>query len=175
MRKLMESLSRIDEDISWDYETVSISELKGKVFTSVEGKQGGDEIVFKTSERTSSGPDEEYIMAHRQDCCESVWIEEIIGDLSDLVGSEILEAEEVVSSDARGNAEPPPERYQPDPEDEWATGPESYTWTFYKLGTMKGHVTIRWYGTSNGYYSERASIYKKEYYDDYDDYDDETF
>ena len=157
----METLSRIDEDIGWDYEQVSISELKGKVFTSVEGKQGGDEIVFKVSPRTSTEPDEEYIMAHRQDCCESVWIEEIIGDLNDLVGSEILEAEEVSNKN-----DPPPERYQPDPEDEWSSGPESYTWTFYKLGTMKGHVTIRWYGTSNGYYGERAGLYKKEYYDD---------
>lgn len=161
MRKLMESLSKIDEDIGWDYEQVSINELKGKVFTSVEGKKGSNEIVFTVSPRTSTESDEQYIMAHRQDCCESVWIEEIIGDLSDLVGSEILEAEEVSNKD-----EPPPERYLPDPEDEWDSGPESYTWTFYKLGTMKGHVTIRWYGTSNGYYSERAGIYKKEYYDD---------
>jgi len=161
MRKLMETLSRIDEDLGWDYEQVGIGVLKGKVFTSVEGKQGGSEIVFKVSPRTSTEPDEEYIMGHRQDCCESVWIEEIIGDLDDLVGSEILEAEEVSNKD-----DPPPERYQPDPEDEWDSGPESYTWTFYKLGTMKGHVTIRWYGTSNGYYSERAGIYKQEYYDD---------
>jgi hypothetical protein len=161
MRNLMETLSRIDEEIGWDYDQVSISELKGKVFTSVEGKQGGDQIVFKVSPRTSNEPDEEYIMAHRQDCCESVWIEEIIGDLNDLVGSEILEAEEVSNK-----SEPPPERYQPDPDDEWAYGPESYTWTFYKLGTMKGHVTIRWYGSSNGYYSERAGLYKKEEYDD---------
>lgn len=166
MRKLMETLSQIDEEIGWDYEQINISELKGKVFTSVTGKQGGNEIIFKTSSRTSSQPDEEYIMAHRQDCCESVWLEEIIGDLNDLVGSEILEAEEVVSSDNMNNPEPPPERFQPDPDDEWNRGPESYTWTFYKLGTMKGHVTLRWYGTSNGYYSERAGLYRKEYYDE---------
>lgn len=78
---------------------------------------------------------------HSQDCCESVYIESVVGDIEDLVGSEILVAEEV--------------SYDAPALDNWD---ESYTWTFYKFATIKGSVDIRWYGTSNGYYSEGVSV-----------------
>lgn len=83
-------------------------------------------------------------MYHSQDCCEHVYIESINGDLSDLVGSPLTLAEETDS--------PIPTR---DPDDYI---PESETWTFYRFGTIKGFVDIRWYGSSNGYYSESVSF-----------------
>ena len=79
---------------------------------------------------------------HHQDCCESVYIEDICGDLNDLVGAPLIEAEEVSNYEA-----------EPLYEHE-----ESYTWTFYKFATRKGFVTVRWYGSSNGYYSESVSV-----------------
>ena len=119
-----------------------VSELKGKVLSSVENN--GDELVFTTTEG------EVYRMYHEQDCCESVYIEDIVGDLEDLVGSEILRAEESNDLfDVIRNSEKEPENTD-----------ESFTWTFYKFATRKGYVDIRWYGTSNGYYSESVSFIK---------------
>ena len=85
----------------------------------------------------------EFRFYHSQQCCERVRIEDIEGNLTDLVGSPLLMAEGVSSQD------------EPAPEDVWA---ESRTWTFYKFSTVKGSVTVRWLGTSNGYYSERVSF-----------------
>jgi len=115
---------------------VSIDALLGKTFTEVKGEVGDDEIVFIG--------DESFKMVHFQDCCENVQVEDICGDLKDLIGSPITLAEEVSNYDG-----PEPEGFN-----------DSYTWTFYKLGTAKGSVTIRWLGESNGYYSESVDIVK---------------
>jgi hypothetical protein len=110
-------------------------ELKGRCLYRVE-RLGDEELRFYLTESN-------YVrMYHEQDCCESVYIEDICGDLEDLVGAPLLEAEEV-------------QGYTQDPLQE---GEESYTWTFYKFATRKGSVSIRWYGSSNGYYSESVSV-----------------
>jgi len=81
-------------------------------------------------------------MTHYQDCCENVYVEDIIGDINSLLNSPIMMAEKSTNYDN------PKKGFHED----------SYTWTFYKLATVKGYVTIRWYGESNGYYSEEVEI-----------------
>lgn len=114
----------------------TISDLFGKTLTNIEGKVGSEEITFYVDDGSV------YRMMHLQDCCESVLVEDICGDLDDLIGSPILCAYE--ESNYKG----------PD------CSADSYTWTFYVLGTERGRVTIRWLGESNGYYSEEVSFCK---------------
>ncbi len=113
---------------------LNVNVLMGKTLSKI--REDSAELVFICEDG------EKYMMSHIQDCCESVFIEDISGDLQDLVGSPILIAEEVYE-DNRG----PLNGYD-----------ESYTWTFYKFATVKGYVTVRWYGSSNGYYSESVNF-----------------
>jgi hypothetical protein len=87
-----------------------------------------------------------YEMFHILHCCENVCIQDIIGDPADIMNSPILLAEEVSSC-----KDPP--KYK-------KTNSNSFTWTFYKLSTIKGSVTIRWLGESNGFYSESVDFYR---------------
>jgi len=108
------------------------NELVGKTLNSIDINDSKDEIKFTCSDGTI------YIMYHVQDCCEDVKIEDITGDLEDLIGSEISMAEESTG--------------------ECKECDDSGTWTFYKLATSTGYVTIRWLGESNGYYSESVTF-----------------
>jgi hypothetical protein len=131
------------------WQTVDISELIGKTLVSIDGDKGSDELIFTAADGTR------YRQHHDQDCCESVNIEDICGDLSDLIGTPILDARE----DTNAAANTPGVLY---PRFDGGTyTDESFTWTFYNFQTAKGHVTIRWYGVSNGYYSESVDFQKE--------------
>jgi hypothetical protein len=125
----------------WEAPQAKFSELVGKTLTEVRGKAGDDKMEFLCDDGSI------YVMHHSQDCCESVSVESIVGNLADLVGSPILRAEE-----ATNDKEDPPDYKAED------TYRESFTWTFYKLATIKGYVDLRWLGESNGYYSESVDF-----------------
>lgn len=121
----------------------SINDLVGKTCSSV--IKVDDEIHFHIDD--DQGLRKHCALLHHQDCCESVSIESIDGDLEDLVGAPLIMAEEASS-----------EGVEPIEGSLDLFTAESCTWTFYKFATQKGYVTIRWYGTSNGYYSESVSF-----------------
>ena len=106
----------------------SFDELKGHILGAVD--TGDEEVVFTLEDGS------QYKLYHQQDCCESVTLAEVVGDVEDLLGSPLLMADENSNhADEAGDY-------------------ESVTWTFYKMATVKGYVTLRWCGSSNGYYSE---------------------
>jgi hypothetical protein len=117
----------------------NIRDLIGRTIT--EANQGenyfnGDIIQFACEDGSR------WEMYHQQDCCEDVHIEDIAGaELADLVGETVLDAYE---SSNGGELE-----YD-----------ECEEWTFYTIRTMNHTLTIRWYGTSNGYYSMSAEFFK---------------
>ena len=114
---------------------MNFSILKGLTITSIDGLEDDSaEVVFTTSEGRR------FEMSHNQDCCERVSIEDVCGDVNDLLNSPILLAEKETSDEDPVDVN---KEYHDD----------LYCWTFYKLSTFKGDVTIRWYGESNGYYS----------------------
>lgn len=123
-----------------DYYNGDIAQLVGKTLIAV-SRNGDESIDFEAD------TGERWQMMYEPDCCATCSIEDVVGDLHDLVGSPIVMAEAVTNSD-----EPKKHPEYPDYID------DSFTWTFYKLATAKGYVTIRWYGASNGYYSETASF-----------------
>lgn len=108
--------------------------LLGRTLVKVEVDKGNDRIYFEDTEG------KKFMLYHSQNCCEHVYIESVVGDIQDLIGSPILLSEESTNYDNPKENE------------------ESHTWTFYKLATLKGYVDIRFYGSSNGYYSESVDF-----------------
>lgn len=117
--------------MSSNYTQVPINTLVGEALTKILPTK--DKIEFVTESNR------EFVMFHNQDCCESVLVDDISGDINRLIGSPILLAEERSYREENKNG-------------------DSTTWTFYTLRTVAGTVDIRWCGTSNGYYSETVDF-----------------
>lgn len=124
--------------MSYYGQVLPIETLVGKVLTKVENVLD-EELHFYAADGTA------YRLYHEQDCCESVRIEDITGNLADLVGSPITLAREASSGDWPTDV----------PRPEWL---DSFTWTFYSFATVKGYVDVRFLGESNGSYSEEVDF-----------------
>jgi len=120
------------------------SDLIGHTFSAVENVKVDERDDVLRFTRSDGRVFEFY---HEQDCCETVEIEDITGSLADLVGAPMTLADEAVHDN-----DTPEGTAAPDDVD------DSYTWTFYRFATVLGFVTVRWLGSSNGYYSESVSF-----------------
>lgn len=80
---------------------------------------------------------------HNQDCCESVWLEDGFEDLKRMIGEKVFSAKEVTNHNI-GEMLP--------------CSDVSFTWTYYNISTLYHDCTLRFYGTSNGWYSESVDV-----------------
>jgi hypothetical protein len=118
------------------YQSNQISLLVGKTIESI--ADDDHRILFVCTDGSA------FEMYHMQDCCESVSVYDIKGDLQSIVGGTVIAADESASGDWPADVPTP----------KWL---ESFTWTTYVIQTDRSISVIRWLGQSNGYYSE--SVY----------------
>ncbi len=125
--------------------------LTGHTLEWVTGlEKGSDCIRFLTTEG------KRFRLRYIPDCCATADIEDIAGGTEeDLVGQTVVWAETL---DSQHEADAPP-----------GHDTDSCTWSFYVIRTQDTTITIRWYGESNGYYSESATF--EQLPDGYDDDD----
>lgn len=132
-----------DNQFTWmeqehqDYLINDVSVLLHETLVKIDKKDNDMLTFFTKSGRV-------FKMYHDYDCSEYVIIDDIEGDLDDLIGNPLTISEMSTNQeDSFGR-----------------TIDDSFTWTFYRFATIKGWCIIKWLGESNGYYSEEASFYE---------------
>ena len=114
---------------------IELEDLDGEVLTHIDvdsDDKKGDQILLTTQ----SG--RQIRIYHEQDCCEHVRIEGTDGEWRELYGKPILEA---VHEEDGG---------------EWEGGTCTRTTLTFRVDSAT--VISRWFGESNGYYSEAVNI-----------------
>lgn len=108
--------------------------MQGKTIVAIQGMTPeSDEVLFTFSDG------QKLKMYHWQDCCESVYLADVNGNIEDLLNTPLLVAESRTEGGRDGD---------------W----DVYEYTFYTFRTIKGSVDLRWIGTSNGYYATGVEI-----------------
>jgi len=121
------------------------SDMIGLTIVKIEGcEKDSEKITFSMSDGS------DFVLIHYQDCCEMVHVDDVVGDPMDLLYAPILLAEEVKYIDCNSKV-----GFYNEVED----------WTFYKISTLWANVTIKWYSTSNGYYSTSVDCERRFHHD----------
>ena len=126
----------MEKKIKWQSWHTDVPEFVPKGIKDTVGKipvyilSEEEEIVFLFDDGSACK------FTHNQECCEHVSVDDVNGDWNDLIGTPLLVAEERTNLDQKEG-----------------------TWTFYTFRSIKGSVDVRWYGVSNGFYSEEVDFY----------------
>ena len=113
-------------------QAINIDQIKGMTITAVVYKESDESLLIHLNTHVLE-------MIHHQDCCETVYLADVVGSFEDLIGYPLLEVSE---STVDTNSED-----------------MSSTATYYNFNTVKASVQLRWIGESNGYYSETVNCY----------------
>lgn len=110
---------------------VRIEDLKGRVLVGIEDPGDGG-LIF------AMGGGERFTLLRGD-----LGVQDIVGDLDNLIGHEILLVEEIIHD---GGVREFPERLR---QSGWSDVDYSWLiakWIFHKLATVRGHVVICWFG-----------------------------
>ena len=111
---------------------INIDQIKGMTITAVVYKESDESLRIHLNTHVLE-------MLHHQDCCETVYLADVVGSFEDLIGYPLLEvSESIVDIGSEGIFS---------------------TATYYNFKTVKASVQLRWVGESNGYYSETVDCY----------------
>ena len=116
-------------------ECASISkfeQLQGMTITAVVYKEVNESLLIHLNTHVLQ-------MIHHQDCCETVYLADVVGSFEDLIGYPLLEVSESIV--------------------DIVTEDMSSTASYYNFKTVKASVQLRWVGESSGYYSETVDCY----------------
>ena len=112
--------------------TSKFEQIQGMAITAVVYKEVNESLLIHLNTHVLE-------MIHHQDCCETVYLADVVGSFEDLIGYPLLEVSEPIV--------------------DIATADYSSTASYYNFKTIKASVQLRWVGESNGYYSETVDCY----------------
>ena len=111
--------------------TSKFEQIQGMTITAVVYKETNESLLIHLNTHVLE-------MTHHQECCETVYLADVVGSFEDLIGYPLLEVSETIVNNEIG---------------------ESSAASYYNFRTVKASVQLRWVGESNGYYSETVDCY----------------
>ena len=113
-------------------QAINIDQIKGMTITAVVYKEVNESLLIHLNTHVLE-------MIHHQDCCETVYLADVVGSFEDLIGYPLLEVSETFVDIGSKHM--------------------FSTASCYNFRTVKASVQLRWVGESNGYYSETVDYY----------------